>query len=86
MTVLIAFLLGAFILAGAVHDTVRILPPRAARTTPPATVREPGERAALEVTEQRWTAQLLGGSITAAEYRARMSRLAHSEHGRPSGN
>jgi hypothetical protein len=83
MTV-IALLLGAFILAGAVHDTVRLAAPRTPRTTRAA--QEPGERAVLEDTEQRWTAQLLGGRISAAEYRARMSRLAHSEHGRPSGN
>ena len=87
MTTLIAFLLGTFILAGAVRDTVRLVsardvrPPRAARAA-----RGRGARAVLEDTEQRWTAQLLGGRITAAEYRARMSRLAHSEQGRPSGD
>lgn len=85
MTTLIAFLLGTFILAGAVRDTVRLVSPRGVR--PPRTARaarDRGARAVLEDTEQRWTAQLLGGRITAAEYRARMSRLAHSEHGRPS--
>ncbi|MEU6537713.1 hypothetical protein [Streptomyces sp. NPDC047000] len=87
MTALIALLLGTFILAGAVRDTVRLVSPRTvrpARTSRAA--RERGARAELEDTEQRWTAQLLGGRISPAEYRSRMSRLAHSEHGRPSGN
>ncbi|KUO19744.1 hypothetical protein [Streptomyces dysideae] len=77
MSAAIAALLGVVILAGAVYDTVRLITPREPRCPPSARLR--GRRAALDATERWNTVLLLHGRITPADYRARMSHLAHGE-------
>ncbi|MEU5893730.1 hypothetical protein ABZ835_44005 [Streptomyces sp. NPDC047461] len=77
MSTVIVSLLGMAILAGAVHDTVRLIIPRGSRCPPLA--RLCGRRSAQEATERWCTGLLLHGRITPADYRTRMSRLAHGE-------
>ncbi|GGZ35219.1 hypothetical protein [Streptomyces poonensis] len=77
MSAVIAVLLGVVVLAGVVHDTARLITPFESRCPPLARLR--GRRAALEATERWTTGLLLHGRITPADYRSRMSRLAHGE-------
>ncbi|MEV0173176.1 hypothetical protein AB0I00_18915 [Streptomyces sp. NPDC050803] len=79
MSAVIALLLGTAILAGAVHDTVRLITPRRARCPSLALLR--GRRAAREADERWTTGLLLRGRIGRADYQARMSRLAHGRRG-----
>ncbi|MGW2706744.1 hypothetical protein [Streptomyces sp. NPDC001340] len=81
MSAVITLLFGAAMLTWFVYDTVRLVTPYVSRCPPLARLR--GRRATLEAVERRSTGLLLHGRITAAEHRARMSRLAHGE--RPPG-
>lgn len=77
MIVVAAVLVGIAILAVVWYDTARLITPNESRCPPLARLR--GRRAELGASE-RWLAGLLRhGRIDAAEYRWRMSGLAHGE-------
>ncbi|QUW85842.1 hypothetical protein SMIR_41630 (plasmid) [Streptomyces mirabilis] len=81
MSGVIATVSVVLIVAGTIYDTVRLLTPAERRCPPLARLR--GRRAALEAAECRLAGLRLRGRIDAADYRRRMTGLAHGRRTAP---